>query len=214
MIHSFLLKKEKDKNIVFWNLAGGALNAGQSALILIILSRVLTTDECGIFSLAYAVASLALTFGMFGVRNFQASDAHEKYNFDDYKTSRVVTSLLMIIYIIYAGVKGVIFLDYSLYKCTIIGLVGLLKTIDAIEDVFHGRLQQKGRLDIVAKSILIRYILYFVSASITVILTKNLILTFTVGLFVSIIVFVITYISYKELLADNVNKEKRKQQYF
>lgn len=207
MMRSFLLKKENDKNIVFWNLAGGALNAGQSALILVVLSRILEIDECGIFSLAYAVASLALTFGMFGVRNFQASDVREKYGFKDYVISRLITTLLMLFYIVYVAFKGLLFLDYSPYKCIVIGLVGLLKTVDAFEDVLHGRLQQRGRLDIAAKCILLRYILYFAAVAVTVVVTKNLIITFSVGLFVSITIFVITYLFYKELLSGDTKKE-------
>lgn len=209
MIRSFLLKKENDRNILFLNLAGGILNAGQSALILIVLSRILSQDDCGIFSLAYAAASLALSLGMFGVRNFQASDVKEKYGFKDYINSRIVTTLLMLVYIIYAAVKGLIFLDYTLYKCIVIGLVGLLKAIDAAEDIFHGRLQQKGRLDIAAKSILFRYVLYFTAITVTVIISKNLIVAFLSGLLVSVAVFLITYLIYKDILKEDKNKETK-----
>jgi len=144
---------------------------------------------------------------MFGVRNYQASDVSEKYGFKDYVLCRIITTLIMFFYILYVAFKGLLFLDYSTYKCVVIALVGILKTVDAFEDVLHGRLQQKGRLDIAAKCIFLRYILYFATVTATVVLTKNLIITFSVGFFVSITVFAITYLFYKELLSDNSRKE-------
>ena len=183
-----------------WNTIGGLLNAGQSALLLIVISRTNPVEDAGIFSIAYAIASLTITMGKYGMRNFQATDVKKKYDYGVYVSSRRITVALMLLLTGYYIVKGIFGLGYSVDKCIVILMMGMLKMVDAIEDVVHGMFQQKGRLDIGAKSMATRYILMLVIYGISLCVTHNLVISTTVSFFVSIAYFVMTtMLVYREL---------------
>ncbi len=183
-----------------WNTIGGLLNAGQSALLLIVISRTNPVEDAGIFSIAYAIASLTITMGKYGMRNFQATDVKKKYDYGVYVSSRIITVALMLLLTGYYIVKGIFGLGYSVDKCIVILMMGMLKMVDAIEDVVHGMFQQKGRLDIGAKSMATRYILMLVIYGISLCVTHNLVISTTVSFFVSIAYFVMTtMLVYREL---------------
>ena len=80
---------ENSNNIIkasyFWNTLAGLLNAGQSVVILMVISRINGLEDAGIFSIANAIASLMLTVGNFGMRNYQVTDINEKYSFSPLK---------------------------------------------------------------------------------------------------------------------------------
>ena len=74
----------KKHNAAFWNTISGLINAGQSAVILIFISRYLGQSAAGIFSIAYALGNLFSTMGKYGVRNFQVTDVKEVFLFHEY----------------------------------------------------------------------------------------------------------------------------------
>lgn len=60
-----------------WNTAAASVTAGQSALIMIFITRALGTEQAGIFGIAYAYALLLSTFSKYGIRNYQVTDMEE-----------------------------------------------------------------------------------------------------------------------------------------
>lgn len=145
-----------DRSSYIWNMTGSMLNAFQSVIFLMILTRVVGLTEAGIFTIAYADANLFLNIGKYGMRYFQVSDVKQQYSFTAYKRSRYITTLLMfIVSLVFllctAHVNG-----YSMHKSLVILWMCLFKIVDSIEDVFHGRLQQEGRLDIASKMLTLR----------------------------------------------------------
>lgn len=163
----------------------GLLNAGQSVVILMVISRINGLEDAGIFSIANAIASLMLTVGNFGMRNYQVTDINEKYPFCNYILSRICTDLLMVLGSFYYIIKGCLLEDYSFYKMSIILLVCLLKLLDSVEDIFEGRCQQKGRLDVAARCLTIRYALVLGTLCGTIIVTGNVLVSFAVSVMVS-----------------------------
>lgn len=188
----FLLGNQSDplKNSYVWNTLGGMLNAGQSALLLIVISRTNSVEDAGIFSIAYAIACLTVTVGKWGMRNFQVTDVQEKYSYSIYVSSRVITCTFMILLTMYYIFKGVFFSDYTTKKCMVILLLGLLKMLDSIEDIVHGLFQRKGRLDIGAKSMATRYMLLLAVCSVSLYTTHNLIVSLVVSLVSSFFYFI------------------------
>lgn len=141
---------------VFWNSIGGMLNAGQSAIILIFVSYKIGITIAGMLTIAYAIASLLLSVCKYGVRNFQVTDTKEEFCFGDYFYNRcfmtIFTCFLFCIYLMYqflfmgcSGTKGIILIE-----------VTILKLMDAFEDVYIGRFQQIGHLEIGAKIMTLR----------------------------------------------------------
>ncbi len=145
-----------ERSSYLWNMFAGVINAGQSVLILIVLGRTGSIEDAGVFAIAWAIANLVVIAGKYGVRNYQVTDIEQKYSFKEYAWTRVVTCMIMAVLIGYYLVKGIFFLGWSNSKTMIVGLMCLWKMIDAIEDVFYGDYQQKGRLDVGAKATAVR----------------------------------------------------------
>ena len=141
-----------------WNTVSGMVNAGQSALILIFISHYLTHTDAGVFTIAFALANLFSTMGRYGVRNYQVTDVQENNRFAEYLRARVYTVAAslgaMLIYVGVQTLRGI----YTPGKTGVIAIICLWKTIDAVEDVYYGMYQQKGRLDIGAKCYSLRLI--------------------------------------------------------
>ena len=139
-----------------WNSASGMVNAVQSVIILIFITRFAGIEEAGVFSIAYAVGVLLQMFATYGVGNFQITDVKEKYSFSDYFWNRSITVLVSLALLsLYCALKT-LYGDYSAEKTLIVLLIGAWKLIDSMENVFYAMFQQKGRLDIGAKCYTIR----------------------------------------------------------
>lgn len=171
---TFLTKeKNVERATYIWNMAGSLLNAFQSVIFLMIITRVLGIGEAGIFTIAYADANLFLNLGKYGMRYFQVSDYQNQFSFRQYVKSRYLTVLLMVsvswIYVVTAAYIN----SYSLHKISIILWMCVWKAADALEDVFHGDLQKCGRLDIAGKMLCTRVVSMTVVWALLLMLTKN-----------------------------------------
>ena len=159
-----LMDKTKiERESFIYNTAGGMLNAFQSVFILMAISRVLTPDDAGVFTLAYSVANLMLMIGKYGMRNFQVTDTLQKYSYRKYYISRIVTTVAMVaaglIYVVYKRYTQ----PYTDEKALIIFLMCVMKAVDSVEDVYHGRYQQEGRLDIAGKCMTVHMLAIIIS---------------------------------------------------
>ena len=138
----------KTHNAAFWNTISGLINAGQSAVILIFISRYLGQSAAGIFSIAYALGNLFSTMGKYGVRNFQVTDVKEVFLFHEYLVFRIISTgfstLLLMGYLFMQRMTGA----YTAEKLMAVLIICLWKMIDPVEDVYYGMYQQQDRLDI------------------------------------------------------------------
>lgn len=151
---------------------GSTCYSGSSFLYLLVVTRVCGAQLAGFYSLSYATAQLLLQVGRYGVRTYQATDLEHKYLFSEYKISRVITCALMMLFgILYSSFsfKG----EYIIISTFII----MMKMIDAVEDVYHGNLQQKYHVEQMGKMLAIRNVYSAVFFTGILMVTKNLYLT-------------------------------------
>lgn len=209
------LKKTKDpkRSAYIWNAINAMLSACQCPVILMVINRTNNVNDAGVFSIAFAVASLMLYIGLYGLRRFQASDVLEKYTFRQYHGMRFITCAVMIVVSLGYCIYGMIFRDYSLDKFMIIFIVCMLKVIQAYSDVVHGRMQQKDRLDIATKCSSVRYVMEVLTYCLVLVLTHDLLVASIICLAVSVIVLFLTtinagkeYCQYKPELKKNEMK--------
>lgn len=157
--HNFYKKKEKSGNGYIWNAAAGLVNAGESVILSMVVTRTDGMLEAGILSVAFAVGNLMMTIGKFGVRDYQATDVKGQFSFADYFWTRVLTSALMLLttagYLLY----GTYAMGYSGQKAAVVAAICMIYTIESVEDVFWGLYQQRQSLDAGAKVFLIRWLL-------------------------------------------------------
>lgn len=162
------------KDSYVWNLFGSLILAFQSVIFLMIITRAIGLEEAGVFTFAYANANLFFLIGKYGMKPFQASDQKEQYPFAVYFASRVITSFIMLVLAVFYLIYSAQINNYPSAKLTACIVICIFKIPDTFEDVFFGRLQQKGRMDIAAKAMTLRGFLITVFFSIIIIISKNL----------------------------------------
>lgn len=198
--------KNIERDSYVWNMTGSMLTAFQSVILLMILTRTAGLIAAGIFTIAYANANLFLNIGKYGMRNFQVSDVKHQFSFKEYLYSRWITTCAMlivsIVYIIYTSVLN----DYTMEKTVIIFWMCLFKIPDAIEDVFYGDYQKKGRLDIGAKALAWRLILTLLLFACILIVFKDLLMALIIS---TIFTFIIMVVFIKCTASDFLEPEKK-----
>lgn len=174
------------KRSVFWNMLASTLTGFITAIIVFFVTRINGVGVAGIINIASAYGYQCLTLGSFGVRNLQSSDVKYQYQYSDYFYHRIITSVLMYLLLIYYSFCS----GYTLEKAIVIFLFGLFKSVDAIEDVYHGEYQRNSRLDVGSIYITLRQLASLVLFVITLILTKSIILSLFLMTLASFILFI------------------------
>lgn len=173
------------RDAYFWNMVSSVLNSFQAVVLLLIITRTCSGNsasgnltDSAVFVIAYALANLLMCVGKYGIRNYQVTDVSMEHSFRTYAVSRVYSSILMIVFMVFVLGYRVIFCDgYSTYKVLCIVGVCLWKLIETVEDCLHGLSQQQNRLDIAAKILSIRFIVYYLVFGVMYVITKNLCVT-------------------------------------
>lgn len=189
-----LLKKTNNvsRSVYIWNAMSAMLAAAQCPVILMVMTRTNGLYDSGVFSIAFAVASLMLFMAQYGLRRFQSSDILEKYSFPEYHAMRLITCGAMMLASLGYCIYGMWFRDYGWEKFLIILLVCFLKCIQGYSDVIHGHMQLRGRLDVATKCSSVRYVAEMAALIVTLIITRNVLLSVIVCLVVSLIVMFLT----------------------
>lgn len=170
-----------------WNTMSATIFAMQSAIVLMVITHRGGLEDAGIFSIAYAVGSLMFYIGEYGVRKYQVSDINEEMSFTDYHSHRITACGIMLVVSLGYVVNGYFRLGYSTYKAYIVLMICLVKVVEAYSEVYFGRFQQVGRLDVSAKTNFYRITLGVVGCCITQVVTGNMAISMTVWFVLSII---------------------------
>jgi O-antigen/teichoic acid export membrane protein len=154
---------------------------------------------------------MLLTIGKYGMRYFQVSDLKRQFTFAEYRASRLITSITMVIvsavYVVYATSAN----GYSMEKAQIIFWMCLFKVVDAIEDVYHGLYQQENRLDVAAKILTLRMATTAIIFAVALIILKDLLLTLIFSTVASMIIFImLTKWTYGTFKQENNSVHKKK----
>lgn len=191
-LKKFLLDNQNiERDSFLWNMVGSMLMAFQSVIMLMILTRVLGLVDAGIFTIAFANANLFLNIGKYGMRNFQVSDVKRQFTFADYKASRIITTIAMLLtsigYTLYTAYEN----TYSIEKTQIIIWMCLFKIVDAVEDIYHGYYQQENRLDIASKCLALRMLSTILVFSLGLIFFKNQLIAVIISTVLTTFLFLI-----------------------
>ena len=191
MINKWLLK-EKRRNVILrrgtiWNLYSSILNSGMTALIIFFITIFGSNASIGYFSLATGIAYQCQAIGNFGMRNIQASDVKNEFSFFDYLNVRFFPVGLMYLVLCFYAFQS----DYTLEKTMIILTYGVYRSIDALEDVFHGEFQRNDRFDIGVIFQSIRFTASLLILAFIMFITHNLILSFIAASIASILLFLV-----------------------
>jgi O-antigen/teichoic acid export membrane protein len=140
-----------------WTLLGNVVYAACQWGIIIMLTKLGNTESVGEYALALALTAPIFMFSNLQLRAIQATDAVGRYTFSDYLGLRLITIIvsLTIILIITALSSS----HYTITTISIIILIGLSKAIESLSDIIFGLLQQRERMDLIARSMLLKGII-------------------------------------------------------
>jgi len=160
-----------------WNTLAGISSALESVLFSIIVTRLIGLADAGIITLGFAIGNLLATIGKYGVRTFQVTDVNCRYSFSAYFYTRIITVTAMIVcgagYLLFCSVQK----GYTAYKTTVLLLICAKFIVETFEDVFAGECQKKGRLDVASKMFISRSFSFIAVFAITILITRNVILS-------------------------------------
>lgn len=164
------------------NTAGLSAWGALFPMLTVVASQFVGTESAGLFNLAFTTATLLFYVGNYGVKTFQVSDIEETESFASYQIQRIATVVLMVLAgALYCLIRG--YTGDMLLIC--VGAFGF-RAVDALADVYEGRLQQQDKLYLAGISQVVRSLLGVVVFAILLFVTRNLVVA-SLGLFIAAI---------------------------
>ncbi|MBF0776529.1 MULTISPECIES: lipopolysaccharide biosynthesis protein [Streptococcus] len=148
-----------NKRNYFWNMIGSISSSLVSTILLIFASRLLSPTSSDLFGILYSLGQQLFIIGLFQVRDYQATDVKERFSFQVYLETRVVTIVMMVV----STFVFVYLNQYSVEKTLIFLPLVLSRAVDAFSDVFQGFFQQQERSDLSGKILFFRSIVVMAS---------------------------------------------------
>ena len=172
-------------NNIIWNTVGNIFYLGCQWLLSVIVVRISGSyADAGVLSLAMSVTGIFVILSGFNVRNYQVSDLENRYTQADYQAHRCITCIV-------GFVLCMVFALCNNYKAAVaLSIIGymLMRTVEALADVFHGILQKQWRFDIIGKSCLYRGVALLLVFSLVYKVSANLWLSlFSMALLTSVV---------------------------
>lgn len=193
------------KNFI-WNSLGTGINSFNSLFFLIIVTRVNDIQTAGIFSIAYATATILYTLAMYSGRLCQVTDIKNKIKDKDYIVTRFLTCIVMLI----MATGFLIIKHYSGFKTTIFALLAIFKGIEAFSDILYGVMQKNDLLYKSGMSLSLKGFIGIAAFLVIDLITRDLRLACFAVIVVNLVVLIVydyLMISKKLIEPDKVNKE-------
>ncbi len=143
-----------------WTILGNAVYVSTQWGILVLLARLGNPEAVGQFSLGLAIAAPIMLFASLQLRAVQATDARVQFQFQDYAGLRILTTgaaacVICICAMFYHGEMALTIVAFALSK-----------GIESLSDVVYGLWQQQERMDLIAKSLILRGVLALAGATV------------------------------------------------
>ena len=170
-----------------WNTLGITSLGVVFPLLTVVVTQLIDVVQAGMFAMAFVVGILLMFLGNYGVRTYQVSDLDETHSFSDYQINRWLTCIVMVL----AGILYCLARGYASDMLAISMGVYLYKMIDALADVYEGRLQQMDKLYLAGISQTIRSIFVLVTFILALLITRNLVVACIAMAIVAALSFII-----------------------
>ena len=170
-----------------FNTSGAATWALVFPVVTMVSTQLVGVEQAGMVSMAFVVALLLMFLGNFGVRTYQISDIHEEHSFLDYQVNRWLTCLVMVVVgWLYCTLRG-----YATEMFDISMAVVAYRCVDALADVYEGRLQQVDKLYLAGISQTIRSLAALIVFCVVLALSYNAVAACTAMFIASLVTFVV-----------------------
>lgn len=176
-----------NKKEFIWNMIASVFASALSAILLLVVTNINGLDDAGIFSIAFATATILNAISDYGMRVYQVTDGDRRYNFSTYLRARVYVDLAMMI----CAVGFVFIMGYDIKKALICILLAAFRFVDNLSETFQGEFQLDKRLDIAGKSVTFRMTAAVLMFCAIDYFTKNILIAFLMLFIMNALVFVI-----------------------
>lgn len=134
-----------------WTLMGNVTYAACLWGILATLTKLGEPETVGRFALGSAIANPVIMFSNLQLRAILATDVNDTHEFRDYLGLRMVMlptafAVVMLIAVVF----------YQPQQVLVIGLIGMVRVVEALSDLAYGVAQKYERMDLMAKSLVLR----------------------------------------------------------
>lgn len=168
------------KNIS-WTFGSSLIVSFTKWLMIVIIARILTPEDVGAYSLAFAITAPFTLFANMKLRSLFITE--ERNEFSDYINARNILSVLSFVVLVLIAL-----FIYPKYLYIII-LVGLIKLFDLQSDLYYALPHKEEDMDYIGRLIIIKHVITLITFLITLILTKNIVLSLLIQLTVQIMFF-------------------------
>jgi O-antigen/teichoic acid export membrane protein len=200
------LKHTSLKENFYWTLVSNIVLGLSQWGIIIAFAKLGSPEIVGQYVLALTIATPVFTFASLSLRTVQVTDVQNHYSFSNYFFLRLATTILALI-------VASIFTTVSHYDFTskaVIFSVSLLKSVEAISDIFQGQFHQSERMDIISKSNILKQVFSLCISVFVFSATRNILIS--VGLMILIHAFIISIYELPHLkssinLKNSINSE-------
>ncbi|MCQ2401997.1 MAG: lipopolysaccharide biosynthesis protein [Lachnospiraceae bacterium] len=184
-----------------------------AVLLSVISLRLLGPDDGGIFGFGYSTFGQQMfIIAYFGIRPFHITDVRHDYSYTDYRAVRWKTCILSVLfaflYLLFFAVSG----KYSTYKSACIFLIALIKVVDGFADCLESECQRDGFLWRGGRELFIRTVIMVAVFSLSVILTKKLLVSAAAAVISETVTVVIFSLRLKGEKSFPVSERKREQE--
>lgn len=135
-----------------WTLSGNVAYSLCQWLFVIVLAKMGTAEDVGVYALGLAISSPWLTFANFQGRNLVASDIREVYKFGDYLVFRILSLSLAMVAV--ASIAALTCRSPAAIAVTC--LLAVSQAFDWTSETYFGFMQKHERLDRVGQSLLLK----------------------------------------------------------
>ena len=160
----------KQKQITY-NTAGSVVTLFCQWMILMIIPKMTTFSEAGVFAIALSICSIMNIFATFQLNQYQISDQYVKYTENDYRVTRLVTIGLSFGICLFV----VLLFNYTLEQKLVIILYMVYRNLLHYAYLYAATLQMRERLDHVGKCMILEGIVSFVSFTASYYVTNDLV---------------------------------------
>ncbi|MDZ4802823.1 MAG: hypothetical protein SGI92_32075 [Bryobacteraceae bacterium] len=135
-----------------WSFAGNAINGVSQWAILAMIAKLSSTELLGEYALAVAVAMPVAMLAHLNLRSVLATDVRDDNPFADYLRVRIWVALAG--FLVTTAI-GLLWKPLWPVGITIV-VAGAGLALENFQDLYHGMMQRRERLDLVARSMILR----------------------------------------------------------
>ena len=153
-----------------WTFAGRIVYSACQWGILTMLAKLTSPVMVGRYSLGLALTAPVIMLTNLQLRGVQATDARRDYAFGHYLALRLVMTALSLLVIFGLALFG----GYDSHVISVVIMVGLAKAVEAVSDVYFGHLQQRERMDVSGRALILKGVFSLIVMSSVVSLTGDI----------------------------------------